>query len=185
MPENIATENTAIESIATENSASPDHAAHDAGTATDNPASLVVESVGYCLARAETWLAWDGRPVARDNPYGGRDVWTPYKALRRIADHLVDHLHEVEALLAGAEPVPERWHGRFVTLDADWSRFTELDLDEARSRLPRLARTYVLRYAAAGLAEWDRPRGEAWTLRQIAEHVAGVRQYADQVGNLT
>ncbi len=50
------------------------------------------------------------------------NTWTPHKALRRIADHLVDHLHEVEALLADAEPLPDEWHGRRVTLDADWAR---------------------------------------------------------------
>jgi hypothetical protein len=90
----------------------------------------------------------------------------------------------VEALLAGAEPVPDEWHGRFVTLDADWARFTEPDYDEACSRLGRIGRMYVLRYAAAGAEAWDAPRGEAWTLREIAEHVAGVSYYAEQVGSL-
>lgn len=150
---------------------------------TDNPGRLVVAAVEECLSIAATWLAWDGRPIARTLD-GRPGTWTPHKAMRRISDHLVDHLHEVEALLAGAEPVPDEWHGRFVTLDADWARFTDTDLDEARSRTRRLARLYALRYAAAGPAEWDRPRGGAWTLRQIAEHVADVRVYAEQVGRL-
>ena len=111
-------------------------------------------------------------------------MWTPHKALRRIADHLTDHLHEVEALLAGAEPVPDGWHGRSVTLDADWARFTELDLAEARSRVTRLARCYFLRYEVAGPQEWDAPRGPAWTLREIAEHVSGITYYAEQMGRL-
>jgi hypothetical protein len=71
-----------------------------------------------------------------------------------------------------------------VTLDADWARFTEADYDEACSRLRRLGRWYVLRYAAAGAPAWDEPRGGEWTLREIAEHVAGVRYYAEQVGSL-
>jgi hypothetical protein len=149
----------------------------------DNPAAAVVASVDQCLDLAATWHAWDGRPIARtidEQP----STWTPHKALRRICDHLVDHLHEVEALLAGAEPVPDQWHGRLVTLDADWARFTELDFDEARSRLGRLGRWYVLRYDSAGPAAWDAPRGEAWTLRQIAEHVSNVTFYAEQVGCL-
>jgi hypothetical protein len=104
--------------------------------------------------------------------------------LRRINDHLIDHLHEVEALLAKAEPIPDTWHGRLVTLDADWARFTEPDYDEACSRLRRLARWYVLRYDAAGPDAWDEPRPGAWTLRQIAEHVAGARHYAAFVGDL-
>jgi len=148
-----------------------------------NPAQLVVDSVETCLALARTWHAWDGRPIPRDLD-GMPNTWTPHKALRRIADHLIDHLHEVEALLAGAEPIPDEWHGRRVTLDADWARFTEPDYDEASSRLRRLARCYLLRYGSAGPAAWDAPRGEAWTLRQIAEHVAGVRYYAEQVGSL-
>ena len=91
----------------------------------------------------------------------------------------------MEALLAGAPAIPDTWHGRFVTLDSDWSRFTEADYDEACSRLGRLGRWYVLRYEAAGEAAWDEPRGGEWTLREIAEHVAGVRYYAEQVGSLT
>jgi hypothetical protein len=147
-----------------------------------NPAGLVVAAADACLDLAATWLAWDGRPVARfgEEP----NVWTPHKALRRIADHLTDHLHEAEALLAGAEPLPDEWHGRLVTLDADWARFTELELDEARSRLTRLARCYLLRYEVAGPGEWDAPRDPAWTLREIAEHVSGVTYYAEQVGRL-
>ena len=149
----------------------------------DNPGQLVADSVEACLDIARTWHAWDGRPLARtvdDKP----DTWTPAKALRRITDHLIDHLHQVEALLAGAPAIQDTWHGRFVTLDSDRGRFTEADYDEACSRLRRLGRWYVLRYAAAGAAAWDEPRGGEWTLREIAEHVAGVRYYAEQVGSL-
>jgi hypothetical protein len=159
---------------------SPEHGSQENG----NPARVVVASVDHCLDLVATWHAWDGRPIARTID-GLPSTWTPHKALRRITDHLIDHLHEVEALLAGAEPVPDEWHGRLVTLDADWARFTELDFDEARSRLRRLARCYQLRYDTAGLGSWDAPRGEAWTLREIADHVAGVTFYAEQVGKLT
>jgi hypothetical protein len=153
-------------------------------TASGNPAEVVAASVEECLRLARTWHAWDGRPLARTVD-GMPNTWTPHKALRRITDHLIDHLHEVEALLAGADPVPDTWRGRFVTLDADWARFTEPDFDEASSRLRRLGRMYVLRYAAAGPGTWDEPRGDAWTLREIAEHVAGVSYYAEQVGSLS
>jgi hypothetical protein len=81
-----------------------------------------------------------------------RNAWTPHEALRRISHHLTDHLHEAAALLAGADPLPDQWHGRSVTLDADWSRFTELGYDEARPRLQRLGRWYVRRYQTAGPA---------------------------------
>ena len=148
-----------------------------------NPGQLVADSVEACLEIAATWHAWDGRPVARTVD-GKPNTWTPAKALRRITDHLIDHLAQVEALLAGVPSIPDTWHGRFVTLDADWARFTETDYDEACSRLRRLGRWYVLRYEAAGPAAWDEPRGGEWTLREIAEHVAGVRYYAEQVGVL-
>jgi hypothetical protein len=150
---------------------------------TANPAQLVVDGVERSLDIAATWLAWDGLPV-KDTLHGVGDDWTPLKALRRINDHLIDHLHEVEALLADAEPMPDQWHGRTVTLDADWPPLTELDIEEARSRLRRLARTYLLRYAAAGPDEWDKPRGKAWTLREIAEHVSHVDEYAEEIGRL-
>lgn len=152
-------------------------------TSLGNPAHRVVDATQDCLGIAATWLAWDGRPLARFDE-GLPNVWTPHKALRRITDHLIDHLHETEALLDGAEPVPDEWHGRMVTLDGDWARFTELDLAEARSRLTRLARCYLLRYEVAGPQAWDEPRSPAWTLREIAEHVSGVRYYAEQVGRL-
>ena len=150
---------------------------------TTNPAQLVVDGVETCLDIAATWLSWDRRPIKETIDEVG-DEWTPLKALRRINDHLVDHLHEVEALLADAEPMPDEWHGRTVTLAADLQPITQADLDEARSRLRRLARTYLLRYAAAGPAEWDAPRGSAWTLREIAEHVSNVHTYAEYVGRL-
>jgi hypothetical protein len=148
----------------------------------DNPGSIVEAAVEHCLEVATTWLAWDGRPAVSED---GDRIYTPHKAVRRIADHLVDHLAEVEALLAGVPTTPDGWHASLVTLDSDWARFTELDLDEARQRLRRLARTFALRLAAAGEAEWDRRRGENWSLREIAEHLDGVRWYAGQVGRLT
>lgn len=148
-----------------------------------NPAQLVVDGVEKALDIAATWPVWDGLPI-KDTLDGVADDWTPLKALRRINDHLIDHLHEVEALLGGAEPMPDQWHGRTVLLAADLSPLTETDLEEARSRLRRLARTYLLRYAAAGPREWDEPRGSAWTLREIAEHVSHVYGYAEYVGRL-
>jgi hypothetical protein len=96
----------------------------------------------------------------------------------------VDHLAEVEALLAGVETMPDAWHASLATFDSDWARFTEQDLDEARQRLRRLGRTFALRLAAAGPGEWDAPRTPNWTLREIAEHLSGVVWYAEQVGRL-
>lgn len=147
----------------------------------DNPGTRVESAVEHCLEVAATWLAWDGRPVVSED---GDRIYTPHKAVRRIGDHLVDHLAEVEALLAGVATEPDAWHASLVTVEADWARFTELDLDEARQRLRRLGRTFSLRLAAAGEPAWDAPRGESWTLGEIADHLTGIRWYADQVGRL-
>ncbi len=147
----------------------------------ENPATQIEQSVADCLAIAATWLRWDGRPAVAD---GGDRIYTPHKAIRRIADHLIDHLAEVEALLAHEATQPDRWHGSLLTLDSDWARFTESDFEESRERLTRLARTFALRMRSAGPQEWDRARSPNWTLREISVHVSEVRWYAEQVGRL-
>lgn len=147
---------------------------------TANPAGAVVEAVERTLALAATWLGWDGRPRLAE---GGERAYTPHKAIRRTADHLVDHLAQVEALLAGVPTEEDRWLASAVTTESDRAPFGEADLTEARQRLRRLARTLELRYAAAGPAAWDAPRGDQWTLRRIAEHLADP-WYAEQVGDL-
>ena len=131
------------------------------------------------LRLAATWLAWDGTPIVGDG-----NVWTPLKALRRVTDHLLDHLAQIEAVLAGQPTVPDTWLGRTVTLDSDWARFTESDLNEAGNRLRRYAELYRVRLGALSAAELDLPRPDAWTMRQIAHHVSGVTYYASQVGDL-
>ena len=133
------------------------------------------------LELAATWLAWDGK--GRLSADGDR-LYTPNKAIRRYVDHLVDHLAEIEALLAGEETMADHWHASAVTLESDWARFTEADLNEATERLRRLAQLYGLRLAAAGPDEWDAERSGHWTLRAIAEHVAEP-WYAEQLGDLS
>lgn len=145
-----------------------------------DPATLIPAAVEEILRLAATWLAWDGTPMVGDG-----NVWTPHKALRRVTDHLLDHLAQIEAVLAGQPTVPDTWLGRTVTLDSDWARFTESDLNEAGNRLRRYAELYRVRLGALSAAELDLPRPDAWTMRQIAHHVCGVTYYARQVGDLT
>ena len=150
-------------------------------TELDRPDRVLLAGADGFLRLARTWIAWDGRPrVHRD---GGR-IYTPHKAVRRYADHLLDHLAQVEALLGGVQARPDGWHGSLVTLDSDWARFREADVVEATERITRLSQTFALRLLAAGEVEWDRPRGEQWTLREIADHVARP-WYAEQVGDLS
>jgi hypothetical protein len=138
-------------------------------------AHLVPAAIADILERAEEWLGWDGRAVI-----GEHNVWTPHKALRRIVDHLLDHLAEIDARLAGMETVPDGWHGRRLTLDSDWARFTEADLDEATSRLRRIALCYEARLGALDDATLDKQGQDgSWTVRQVVHHVSRVTAYAD------
>jgi hypothetical protein len=143
-----------------------------------HPAQVIEDAVEYALRLAETWPAWDGRPLA-----AGDRIYTPHKAIRRLADHLLDHLAELEARLAGRPPLPDHWHASAITTQADLAPFTPEDLDEARSRLTRLAQIWSLRLRALDHDRLDRVEGDAWTLRQVAFHLDSTF-YADAVGNL-
>jgi hypothetical protein len=145
-----------------------------------DPATVIPAAVTTVLDLAETWLGWDGRPVYREG-----NAWTPHKALRRVADHLLDHLAEIECRLAGQPTVPDQWHGRMVTLDADFARFTEVDLDEATSRLSRLAACYRSRLGGLDHQVLDaRPADDIWTIREVVHHVGQVTAYAQMMGSL-
>ncbi|HZX01711.1 hypothetical protein [Kribbella sp.] len=148
---------------------------------TQNPGELVAEAVQRSLKLVGTWPAWDGVPRTSDDDR----TFTPHKAVRRIADHLIDHLAEVEALLAGVPTQPDEWHASALTSAADLAPFTAEDVREAEQRLTRLGRTFVLRYAALDPAEWDKDRSPNWTLRKIAEHLTELDWYAAQVGDLS
>jgi uncharacterized protein YfiM (DUF2279 family) len=140
--------------------------------------------VDHVLRLAETWPHWDGRP--REVAVEGEQprIYTPHKAIRRVADHLVDHLAEFEARFAGQPTEPDRWHASAVTTAADLAAFTTEDLDEARSRLRRLALIWDVRLRSLSAEQLDQQAGTAWTFRQLAFHLAGSAFYADSVGAL-
>ncbi|WP_328563416.1 hypothetical protein [Streptomyces coelicoflavus] len=144
------------------------------------PAAAVTGMVDHVLALAATWTRWDGRPAHSD----GR-VHTPHKAIRRVADHMIDHLAELEARLAGEETQPDHWHASALTTDADRARFTDEDLDEARSRLTRLARIWANRLDALTDEQLDHSPGEGWSFRELAAHLTESVYYADAVGDLS
>ncbi|MEV5546306.1 hypothetical protein AB0L35_09190 [Streptomyces sp. NPDC052309] len=149
-------------------------------TATVTPAEAVTGMVDHVLALAATWTAWDGKPAHVDDR-----VYTPHKAIRRVADHMIDHLAELEARLAGEPTQPDHWHASTVTTDADRAPFTREDLDEARSRLTRLARIWANRLDALTDEQLDHSPGEGWSFRELARHVEESTYYADAVGDLS
>jgi hypothetical protein len=148
-----------------------------------HPALVVTSMIDYVLDLAATWPNWNGQPIEVAVEGEPPRIYTPHKAVRRIADHLLDHFAEIEARLAGRIPEPDAWHGSMITTDADYARFTAADLDEARSRLTRLALIWDVRLRSLSAAELDRRDGDAWTIRQVAFHLSSTF-YADSVGRL-
>ncbi|GAA4596906.1 hypothetical protein GCM10023194_70300 [Planotetraspora phitsanulokensis] len=143
------------------------------------PALVVTGMTDHVLRLAATWTAWDGTPFHIDDR-----IYTPHKAIRRVSDHLVDHLAEMEARLAGREPLPDHWHASATTTLADLAPFTHEDLDEARSRITRLAQMWTDRLDALTPEQLDHSPGDGWTFRQLAFHLGGSTYYADAVGSL-
>jgi len=130
------------------------------------PDELVLEATEDALERAQTWIGWEsGAAMSLGS------AWTPHKALRRIADHLIDHLCQIESRVTQEVPCPDPWRGRSITLETDWCRFTEQDLDEATARIRRLAQVVASRLRSLR-DQWDAGAGSEWTIRTIAEHLA-------------
>ena len=144
------------------------------------PADVVSAVVGRVLGLAGTWTAWDGVPRSVE----GR-LYTPHKAIRRVTDHLVDHLAEIEARVAGVPTIPDSWHASATTTPADLASFTADDLDEARSRLIRLAQIFEIRLRALTQAQLDHRDTGAWSPLQIAFHLEESSYYAEAVGDLS
>jgi hypothetical protein len=129
------------------------------------------------LSLSRTWTAWDGRPI----PAGDR-VYTPHKALRRVADHLIDHLAQMEARVAGVPDLPDRWHGSYMTTPADNAPITPEDLQEAESRLSRLAQIWQLRLESMSPEQLDDGDETRWSIREIVFHVLESIEYAEPLG---
>jgi hypothetical protein len=144
------------------------------------PADVVADMIFRVLELTQTWTSWDGEPRVVDDR-----VYSPHKAIRRVTDHLIDHLAEMEARLAGVPTIPDRWHASAITTPADLAPFTHEDLDEARSRLTRLGQIFAVRLQQLSDAELDRRDADAWSVRQIAFHLRESLYYAEAVGRLS
>ena len=121
----------------------------------------------------------DMRPVPLTRPAGvGRYTYTPRKILRRVLDHALDHLNQIDQWLAwqrdGVVPTPtDGWVPSTVTLPDDRGPLATADLDAWLWRIDQAARLVVQR--AAGLTEaqldWLPPDG-GWPLRRVLHHLA-------------
>jgi hypothetical protein len=144
-----------------------------------DPADVVAAMVDHVLDLAKTWPAWDGEPRPIDDR-----VYTPHKAVRRVTDHLIDHLAQVEARLAGTAGLEDHWHGSAITTPADMAPFTQEDLDEAASRLTRLRELWRLRLRGLEPYALDETVDGEWSIREIAFHVIESAYYADAIGKV-
>jgi hypothetical protein len=121
----------------------------------------------------------DARPAPLTAPAGvGRYTYTPRKALRRVLDHALDHLNQIDQWLAwqrhGIVPTPtDGWVPSTVTLQEDRLPLGPADLDAWLWRVDQAAR--LVQQHAAGLTEaeldWLPPDG-GWPLRRVLHHLA-------------
>jgi hypothetical protein len=121
----------------------------------------------------------DARPAPLTAPAGvGRYTYTPRKALRRVLDHALDHLNQIDQWIAwqqhGIVPTPtDGWVPSTVTLADDRLPLAAADLDAWLWRVDQAVRLVVQR--AAGLSEteldWLPPDG-GWPLRRVLHHLA-------------
>lgn len=105
-------------------------------------------------------------------------TYTPRKPLRRVLDHALDHLNQIDQWQRwrrdGVVPTPtDGWVGSTVTLPEDRLPLTASDLDAWLWRIDQASRLLVQRAASLGEEEldWQPPDG-GWPLRRVLHHVA-------------
>ena len=105
-------------------------------------------------------------------------TYTPRKPLRRVLDHALDHLNQIDQWQLwrreGVVPTPmDGWAPSTVTLPEDRLPLTVPDLDAWLWRIDQAMRLLARR--AAGLTDdeldWQPPDG-GWPLRRVLHHVA-------------
>jgi DinB superfamily len=107
-----------------------------------------------------------------------RYTYMPRKVLRRVLDHTLDHLNQIDQWLAwrrhGIVPTPtDGWVPSTVTLPDDRLPVTQPDLDAWLWRIDQAARLLVQRAASLTEAELDwLPPDGGWPLRRVFHHVA-------------
>jgi len=105
-------------------------------------------------------------------------TYTPRKPLRRVLDHTLDHLNQIEQWQRwrrdGVVPTPtDGWVPSTVTLPGDRLPLTASDLDAWLWRIDLAMSLLIQRAARLGEEEldWQPPDG-GWALRRVLHHVA-------------
>ncbi len=105
-------------------------------------------------------------------------AYTPRKALRRVLDHVLDHLNQIDQWLVwrrdGVTPTPtDGWTPSQVTLPEDRLALASEDLEAWLWRIDQATRLFIQRVARLSTDEldWQPPDG-GWSLRRVAHHVA-------------
>jgi hypothetical protein len=147
---------------------------------TRHPADREVASV----MTAELFRRLTRRPAApgadrtTPAPDPARYTYTPRKVLRRVLDHALDHLNQIDQWRAwrrdGVIPTPtDGWASSTVTLPEDRLPVADADLEAWLWRIDQAIR--LLGGRADELTDdeldWAPPDG-GWTLRRVVHHVA-------------
>ena len=121
----------------------------------------------------------DARPAPLTSPGGvGRYTYTPRKVLRRVQDHALDHLNQIDQWLdwqhRGIVPTPtDGWVPSTVRLPDDVLPLAQADLDAWLWRIDQAARIVARRAAELTPAELDwLPPDGGWPLRRVLHHLA-------------
>jgi len=142
-------------------------------TAHDPAKEVVAVMTGELYTRLTDAHPAPLRPVGVE-----RYTYTPRKVLRRVLDHSLDHLNQIDQWLTwrrdGVVPIPtDGWVGSTTTLPDDRLPLAQRDLDAWLWRIDQAAR--LLQQRAAGLTseelDWL-PPDEGWPLRRVLHHVA-------------
>ena len=144
----------------------------------DHPADREMGSVMIAdLFRRLTRRPGDdaGAPPASDP---ARYTYTPRKVLRRVLDHALDHLNQIDQWRAwrreGTVPVPtDGWASSTMTLAEDRLPFARADLAAWLWRIDQAIGLLAQRVDGLGEEELDwRPPDGGWPLRRVVHHVS-------------
>lgn len=109
--------------------------------------------------------------------------YTPRKPLRRVPDHALDHLNQIDQWIAwqehGVEPVPtDGWAGSFVTLAEDHAPLSPSELEAWLWRIDLAVEMTVGRAARLSpqQLDWSPPDG-GWPLRRTLYHLARAERF--------